>query len=279
MRAGFCTLLLRSREPGPGFQTQGPCRDRRVGLGDSGTPVPPADTPSRAAGLPARTGVSVTQSCLTLCDPRDCSPPGSSVHGILQARILGWVVISSSRRVFPTQGLNPGLLPCRRILYPLPGTTASMHFLPEPLGPTRDVDRPLRTTSRVPLLLQAGCPWQFQESSAAMSWRTSGTGGCPGHVSSSPASSWPARASRWGRPWREPWRGSGRPWSGTPRCGTPASPPWAQAGGNFRCRLPPRDQSPDCLSLQGWVWAPAGPDAVGRGTPSLGLLWGWELDG
>jgi len=32
---------------------------------------------------------SVAQSCLTPCDPRDCSPPGSSVHGILQARILG----------------------------------------------------------------------------------------------------------------------------------------------------------------------------------------------
>ena len=37
------------------------------------------------------------QSCLTLCDPMDCSPPGSSVHGILQARILEWVAISSSR--------------------------------------------------------------------------------------------------------------------------------------------------------------------------------------
>ena len=32
--------------------------------------------------------VKVTQSCLTLCDPMDCSPPGSSVHGILQARIM-----------------------------------------------------------------------------------------------------------------------------------------------------------------------------------------------
>ena len=31
------------------------------------------------------------QSCLTLCDPMDCSPPGSSVHGIFQARILEWV--------------------------------------------------------------------------------------------------------------------------------------------------------------------------------------------
>ena len=37
------------------------------------------------------------QLCLTLCDPKDCSPPGSSVHGILQARILEWVAISCSR--------------------------------------------------------------------------------------------------------------------------------------------------------------------------------------
>ena len=36
------------------------------------------------------------QSCLTLCDPMDSSPPGSSVHGILQARILEWVAISFS---------------------------------------------------------------------------------------------------------------------------------------------------------------------------------------
>ena len=37
------------------------------------------------------------QSCLTLCDPVDCSPPGSSVQGILQERILEWVAISFSR--------------------------------------------------------------------------------------------------------------------------------------------------------------------------------------
>jgi len=39
----------------------------------------------------------VTQSCLTLCDPMNCSLPGPSVHGILQARILEWVAISFSR--------------------------------------------------------------------------------------------------------------------------------------------------------------------------------------
>ena len=41
--------------------------------------------------------VLVTQSCPALCDPMDCSPPGSSVHGILQARILEWVAIPFSR--------------------------------------------------------------------------------------------------------------------------------------------------------------------------------------
>ena len=37
------------------------------------------------------------QLCLTLCDPMDCSPPGSSVYGIIQARILEWIAISFSR--------------------------------------------------------------------------------------------------------------------------------------------------------------------------------------
>ena len=39
----------------------------------------------------------VAQSCRTLCDPMDCSPPGSSLQGIFQARILEWVAISFSR--------------------------------------------------------------------------------------------------------------------------------------------------------------------------------------
>ena len=39
----------------------------------------------------------VAQSCLTLCDPMDCSQPGSSLHGILQAGILKWVAMPFSR--------------------------------------------------------------------------------------------------------------------------------------------------------------------------------------
>ena len=41
--------------------------------------------------------VKISQSCPTLCDPMDCSPSGSSVHGFLQARILEWVIIAFSR--------------------------------------------------------------------------------------------------------------------------------------------------------------------------------------
>ena len=79
--------------------------------------------------------VLVGQSCPTLCDPMDCSPPGSSVHGILQARVLECVAISFSRGsswprggtgvgchfllqgIFLTQGWNPGLLHYRQNLY------------------------------------------------------------------------------------------------------------------------------------------------------------------
>ena len=50
--------------------------------------------------------MKVTQLCLTLCDPMDCSLLGSSVHGILQARILEWVAISFFRDL-----LDPGIEP------------------------------------------------------------------------------------------------------------------------------------------------------------------------
>ena len=67
-------------------------------------------------------GAQSLRSCLTLCDPMNCSPPGSSVHGILQARILEWVAMLSSRGSSWHQELNPyllHLLHCRQVLYPL----------------------------------------------------------------------------------------------------------------------------------------------------------------
>ena len=55
-------------------------------------------------------GVVQLLPCPALGDPVDCSPPGSSVHGILQARRLEWVAMPSSRGIFPTQGSNLSVL-------------------------------------------------------------------------------------------------------------------------------------------------------------------------
>ena len=73
----------------------------------SGLPCPPpGDLPNPAIKRrsPAAAAAKSLQSCLTLCNPMDYSPPDSSVHGILQARILQWVAMPSSRGLFPTQG-------------------------------------------------------------------------------------------------------------------------------------------------------------------------------
>ena len=60
------------------------------------------------------------QSCLTLCDSIDCSPSGSSVHGILQARIWEWVDSHSLvRGIFLSQGSNLGFPYCRWVFYHL----------------------------------------------------------------------------------------------------------------------------------------------------------------
>ena len=63
--------------------------------------------------------VLVAQSCLTLCDPMDCTPPGSSVHEIFPGKNTGAGCHSLLQGNFPTQGLNPGLPHCRQILYHL----------------------------------------------------------------------------------------------------------------------------------------------------------------
>ena len=63
--------------------------------------------------------VVVGQSCLTLCNPMDCSPPGSSVHGISQARILEWVAIPFSKGSSWPRDSNLDLPHCRQILYHL----------------------------------------------------------------------------------------------------------------------------------------------------------------
>ena len=63
---------------------------------------------------------SIAQSCLTLWNPMDCSPPGSSVHGILQTRILQWVAMPFSRVSSPPRDqtqISYISCPGRQVLY------------------------------------------------------------------------------------------------------------------------------------------------------------------
>ena len=75
----------------------------------------------------------VPQLCLTLCDSMDCTPPGSSVHEIFQARILEWVVISfsggsSQSRLKPTSpALQADSLPTAPVGKPLPPSDLYSH--------------------------------------------------------------------------------------------------------------------------------------------------------
>ena len=62
--------------------------------------------------------VLVTQSFPTLCEPMNYSPPGSSVHEIFPGKDTGVGCHFLLQGIFPTQGLNPGLLCCRQILLP-----------------------------------------------------------------------------------------------------------------------------------------------------------------
>ena len=78
--------------------------------------------------------VLAAQLCPTLCNSVDCSPPGSSVHGILQAIILEWVSITHCSEVssllqgiFPPQRSKLGLLHCRQTLPSEPLTLYTMN--------------------------------------------------------------------------------------------------------------------------------------------------------
>ena len=69
--------------------------------------------------IPSSRACLVAQSCLTLCDPMDCSPPGFSVHGDSPGKSTGVGCHALLQGIFPTQGSNPGLPHCRWILYRL----------------------------------------------------------------------------------------------------------------------------------------------------------------
>ena len=75
----------------------------------------------------------VAQSCPTLCDPKDCSPPGSSVHGDSPGKNTEMGCHALFQGIFPTQGSNPGLLHCRWILDHWSHYLISKNCFPHPL--------------------------------------------------------------------------------------------------------------------------------------------------
>lgn len=86
------------------------CHTCLMGLGQEDPR--PGDTCESWGMLSWKVKVLATQLCLTLYDPMDCGSPGSSVHGILPKN-AGVGSHSLLLGIFPTEGLNPGLLHCR----------------------------------------------------------------------------------------------------------------------------------------------------------------------
>ena len=84
---------------------------RRVGRGRGALSLPTTVFASRT------TCPLSHQSCQTLCNPLDCSPPGSSVHGVFSGKNTGMGCHFLLQGIFLTQGSNPHLLHCRRFLY------------------------------------------------------------------------------------------------------------------------------------------------------------------
>ena len=95
---------------------------RQQGMRDASRPPEAGrrgrDPPTQPCSLRVKVLVKLlaTQSCPTLCDPMDCSPPGSSVHGDSPGKNTGVGCRVLLQGIFPTQGLNLGLLHCRWIL-------------------------------------------------------------------------------------------------------------------------------------------------------------------
>ena len=72
---------------------------------------------------------NLLQSRLTQCNPMDCNPPGSSVHGDSPGKNTGVGCLALLQGNFPTQGSNPGLLHCRQIIYYLSYQGSLWHIL------------------------------------------------------------------------------------------------------------------------------------------------------
>ena len=136
--AGTVVMHLQDREPQGVLETS---RNWRKAWGSFALRVPKRNQPCQHSGLRNCDGIDfyclkppkmqpflrtalgtvclTTQLCPTLCDPVDCSPPGSSIHGDTLGKNPGVGSHFLFQGIFLTQGWNPGLPHCRQILYHL----------------------------------------------------------------------------------------------------------------------------------------------------------------
>jgi len=143
----------------------------------------------------------VSNLFLTLCDPMNCSPPGSSVHGISQARTLGWAAIPSSRGL-PHPGIG------RQVLY---------HLSPQGRPPTHPREWPGRPSYLGLNYSRASCP--LEGSGAGLLWvRPGQSGGSPGPSVREFFGAWLSARGR-----RAIWTASG-PWGQLRSSAAPAAP-------------------------------------------------------
>ena len=134
--------------------------------------------------------VLVTQLCLTLCNPMDCSQPDSSVHGVLQARILKWVVIPFSRgSSWPRDQTRSPTLQADSLLSEPPGKPKVKYKRAEQgvVIPSKTAviepwarARPIARTHSLPRVSRQ--EWQGDSLAGNLSWgcslRARGAGGC-----------------------------------------------------------------------------------------------------
>ena len=114
-------LVIRSTNWEKAYNHFNRCKQNKTNCWQNWTPIVIKNSPESGhrENLPQHVLSLVAPSCLTLCNPVDCSPPGSSVHGYSPDKNAGVGCHAFLQGVFPTQGSNPGLLYCRQILYHL----------------------------------------------------------------------------------------------------------------------------------------------------------------
>ena len=166
--------------------------------------------------LPCSTLCLVAQSCLILCDPMDCSLPGSSVHGILQARILEWAAMPSSRASSQPRDWTQVSCIAGRFFIVWATREALSIYRRHSLQPLSSAVTPHVRTTKGPRQFQTlGLPWWLRGKESACQCRRHGLDTWVPHAAAGQPS--PVRRGYWACPLE---RNCGSPHTLEPRCAT-----------------------------------------------------------